>query len=75
MFLKVSSFKGSVRFGHKGKLSPRFLEPFEILQKVGPVAYQLALPPSLQGTHDVSQVFNLYKCIPDSDRVIHYEPL
>jgi len=53
VFLKVSPLKGSVPFGQKGKLTPRFVGPFEILQSVGPIAYRLAIPRSLQGIHDV----------------------
>jgi len=48
---------------------------FEILQKVGPVAYHLALPPSLQGIHDVFQVSNRRQYIPDPNHLIRYEPL
>ena len=48
VFLKVSPLKGSLRFGQKGKLTPRYIGPFEILQKIGPVAYRPALPPTLQ---------------------------
>jgi len=56
VFLRVSPLKGSLRFGQKGKLSPRYVGPFEVLQSVGPVAYRLALPPTLQGIHDVFHV-------------------
>jgi len=75
VFLKISPPKGSVRLGQKGKLAPRFIGPFEILQKIGPVAYRLALPPSLQGIPNVFHVSNLRKYMPDPTHVIRYEPL
>ncbi|GJR44839.1 putative reverse transcriptase domain-containing protein [Tanacetum coccineum] len=52
VLLKVSPWKGVVRFGKKGKLAPRFVGPFEIIEKVGPVAYQLDLPEELNDVHD-----------------------
>ncbi|GJR01628.1 putative reverse transcriptase domain-containing protein [Tanacetum coccineum] len=54
-----------VRFGKKGKLAPRFVGPFEIIQKVGPVAYRLDLPEELKGIHDMFHVSNLKKCLAD----------
>ena len=51
VFLKVMHKRGVVRFGKRGKLSPRFIGPFEILERVGTVAYWLALPPSMSGVH------------------------
>jgi len=69
VFLKVSPLKGNLRFGKKGKLTPRYIEPFKILQKVGPVADRLALPPTLQGIHDVFHVPQLRKYIPDPQHV------
>ena len=56
VFLKVSSIKGVIRFGTKGKLNPRYVEHYEILDKIGPVPYRLTLPPSLSGVHDVFHV-------------------
>ncbi|GJY59593.1 putative reverse transcriptase domain-containing protein [Tanacetum coccineum] len=52
VLLKVPPWKGMVRFGKKGKLAPRFVGPFEIIKKVGPVAYRLDLPEELNGVHD-----------------------
>ncbi|GKA18805.1 putative reverse transcriptase domain-containing protein [Tanacetum coccineum] len=54
-----------VRFGKKGKLAPRFVGPFEIIEKVGPVAYRLDLPEELNGVHDTFHVSNLKKCLAD----------
>ena len=53
VFLKVSPWRTILRFGQKGKLSPRFIGPYEILESVGPVAYRLSLPPELAKLHDV----------------------
>ncbi|GKF43981.1 hypothetical protein Tco_0130533 [Tanacetum coccineum] len=65
VLLKVSPWKGVVRFGKKGKLAPRFVGPFEIVEKVGPVAYQLDLPKELNGVHDTFHLSNLKKCLAD----------
>ena len=56
VFLKVSPWKMVLRFGRKGKLSPRFIGPYEILDRVGPVAYRLALPPELEKIPNVFHV-------------------
>ncbi|GKE10512.1 putative reverse transcriptase domain-containing protein [Tanacetum coccineum] len=61
----LSPWKGVVRFGKKGKLTPRFFGPFEIIEKVGPVAYMLDLPEELNGVHDTFHVSNLKKCLAD----------
>ncbi|GJY28893.1 putative nucleotidyltransferase, ribonuclease H [Tanacetum coccineum] len=65
VLLKVSPWKGVVRFGKKGKLAPRFVGPFKIVEKVGPVAYRLDLPEELDGVHDTFHVSNLKKCSAD----------
>ncbi|GKF97261.1 hypothetical protein Tco_0293082 [Tanacetum coccineum] len=62
VLLKVSPWKGVVRFGMKGKLAPRFVGPFKILERVGPVAYRLRLPQELSCIHDTFHVLNLKKC-------------
>jgi hypothetical protein len=63
VYLKVSPMKGMKRFGVKGKLSPRYIGPFPILEKCGKVAYKLELPPSLVGVHDIFHVSQLKKCL------------
>ncbi|GKF12599.1 putative reverse transcriptase domain-containing protein, partial [Tanacetum coccineum] len=65
VLLKVSHWKCVVRFGKKGKLAHRFVRPFEIIEKVGPVAYRLRLPEELNGVHDTFHVSNLKKCLAD----------
>ena len=56
VFLKVSPWKKVLRFGRKGKLSPRFIGPYEITERIGLVAYRLALPLELEKIHDVFHV-------------------
>ncbi|GJT56529.1 putative reverse transcriptase domain-containing protein [Tanacetum coccineum] len=65
VLLKVSSWKGVVRFGKKWKLAPRFVRLFEIIKKVCPIAYRLDLPIKLDGVHDTFHVSNLKKCLAD----------
>ena len=62
-------------FGVKGKLNPRFVGPFEILERVGAVAYRLALPPSLAGIHDVFHVLQLRGYIPDPNHILDHSRL
>ena len=59
-----------VRFGKRGKLSTRFIEPFEILERVGAVTYRLALPPSMSGIHEVFHVSMLWRYTPDLAHVV-----
>ncbi|GKB16213.1 hypothetical protein Tco_0850136 [Tanacetum coccineum] len=59
VILKVSPWKGVIHFGKKGKLAPRYVGPFEILERIGPVAYRLRLPEELSGVHDTFHVSNL----------------
>ncbi|GKF53897.1 putative reverse transcriptase domain-containing protein, partial [Tanacetum coccineum] len=65
VLLKVSPGKGVVRFRKKEKLAPRFVGPFEIIEKVGLVAYRPRLPEELNGVHDIFHVSNLKKCLAD----------
>ena len=75
VFLKISPTRGVIRFGSKGKLSPRYIGPFEIVKRIGDVAYKLALPPSLAGVHDVFHVSQLRKYVPDEKHILDYSEL
>ena len=75
VFLKVAPMKGVLRFRRKGKLSPRFIELFEILERVGQVAYRLGLPPVLSGVHNVFHVSMLRLYIADRTHVIDLKPI
>ncbi|GKD30504.1 hypothetical protein Tco_1241282, partial [Tanacetum coccineum] len=63
VLLKVSPWNGVVRFGKKGKLAPRYVGPFEILERIGLVAYMFRLPEELNSVHDTFHVSNLKKCL------------
>ncbi|KAL5569385.1 hypothetical protein UlMin_025960 [Ulmus minor] len=73
VFLKVAPMKGVLRFGKKGKLSPRYIRPFKILERICKVAYRLALPPELSSIHNLFHVSMLKKYIPDPTHVWEYE--
>ena len=75
VFLKVAPMTGVLRFGKNGKLSPRFIEPFKILERFGIVAYRIALPPNLTAVHNVFHVSMLQTYIPDPTHVIEHETL
>ncbi|GJZ40182.1 putative reverse transcriptase domain-containing protein [Tanacetum coccineum] len=63
VMLKVSPWKGVIRFSIRGKLNPRYIGPFKVLAKVGTVAYKLELPKQLSRVHSMSHVSNLKKCL------------
>ncbi|GJV25501.1 putative reverse transcriptase domain-containing protein [Tanacetum coccineum] len=67
VLLKVSPWKGMIRFRNKGKLAPRYVGPFEILESIGPVAYRLRLPEQLSSMHVTFYVSNLKKCLADAN--------
>ena len=75
VFLKVMPKRGVIRFGKRGKLSPRYIGPFEVLEGVGIVAYRLALPPSLSSVHDVFHVSMLWKYTPYPTHVVDWGEL
>ncbi|GJR94725.1 hypothetical protein Tco_0266899 [Tanacetum coccineum] len=67
VLLKVTPWKGVVRFGKKGKLAPRYVGPFEILERIGFVAYRLRLPEELNSVHDTFHVSNMKKYLADAN--------
>ncbi|GKE23853.1 putative reverse transcriptase domain-containing protein, partial [Tanacetum coccineum] len=73
VMLKVSPWKGVVRFGKRGKLNPRYVGPFRVLAKVGKVAYRLELPQELSRVHHTFHVSNLKKCYADGPLVMPLE--
>ena len=75
VFLKVQPRRGVIRFGMKGKLSPRYIGPFEILQRIGDVAYRLALPPQLASVHNVFHVSLLRKYISDPSHTLNWQEI
>ncbi|GKB99716.1 putative reverse transcriptase domain-containing protein [Tanacetum coccineum] len=75
VILKVSPWKGVTHFSRKGKLAPRFMRPFEIVERVGPVAYRLRLPQELSGILDTSHMSNLKKCLADASLQVPLEEI
>ncbi|KAL4320065.1 hypothetical protein GQ457_18G005740 [Hibiscus cannabinus] len=75
VFLKVSPWKKVMRFGRKGKLSPRYIGTYEIVERVGPFAYRLLLPPELERIHDVFHVSMLRKYRSDPSHVMPVEEI
>nr|GEU33974.1 putative reverse transcriptase domain-containing protein [Tanacetum cinerariifolium] len=70
VMLKVLPWKGIIHFGKRGKLSQRYIRPFKIIERIGPVAYKLELPEKLRGIHNTFHVSNLKKCLADENLVI-----
>ena len=70
VFLKVSPWRKILRFGKKGELSPRFIGPYEILERIGPMAYCLALPPELIKLHNVFHVSMLRRYRSDGSNIL-----
>ncbi|XP_055800319.1 uncharacterized protein LOC129869702 [Solanum dulcamara] len=75
VWLRVSPLKSFMRFERKDKLRPRFIGPFEIIDRVGKVAYRLALTPSLSSVYPVSHVSMLQCYIPDESHVISHDSM
>ena len=75
VFLKVSPWKGVLRVGRRGKLKPRYIRPYEIITRVGPVAYRLDFPQELSKVHNVFHVSMLCKYIPDPSHVLKDQPV
>ncbi|GJV33607.1 putative reverse transcriptase domain-containing protein [Tanacetum coccineum] len=75
VMLKVSPRKGVIRFGKQGKLNPRYIGPFKILERIGPVAYKLELPEELSNVHSTFHVSNLKKCLSNESLVIPMKEL
>ncbi|GKE99628.1 putative reverse transcriptase domain-containing protein [Tanacetum coccineum] len=75
VLLKVSPWKGAMRFGKRGKLSPRYIGSFKILARVSPVAYTLELPEELKGIHSTFHVLNLKKCLAEGDIVVSMDEI
>ena len=70
VFLKLSPWKGVVRFGKRGKLNSRYIGPFEIVERIGPVTYRLDLPEEFSRVHNVFHISMLRKYIPDPSHAL-----
>jgi hypothetical protein len=75
VYLRVSPTRGVQRFGVKGKLAPRYVGPYEIIEACGPVAYRLRLPPQLSAIHDIFHVSQLKKCVRVPTEIVEQEDI
>ncbi|WMV58868.1 hypothetical protein MTR67_052253 [Solanum verrucosum] len=75
LYLKVSPMKGVMRFGKKGKLSPRYIGPYRISKRIGNIDYELELPQELAAVHPVFYIFMLKKCMGDPSLIIPTEDI
>ncbi|GKF81852.1 hypothetical protein Tco_0240454 [Tanacetum coccineum] len=75
VMLKVSSWKGVIHFGKRGKLNPRYIRPFKVLEKIGVVTYKLELPQELSRVHNTFYVSNLKKCYTDEPLSVPFDGL
>ena len=75
VILKISPWKRVLGFSKRGKLSPRYIGPYEVIERVGPVAYRLALPPELSQIHDVFHVSMLRRYRSDPSHILQAQPL
>ena len=72
VFLRVSPSKGIMRFGKSGKLSPRYVGPFQVIERIGEAAYRLDLPADFTDAHDVFHVSMLRRYICDPSQIVSY---